>query len=218
LGGVYCGLGVDFSGSHPFRKGCGKDGNSLCSGADRYKKWVASRHFGLAGKEKAFTMISAEKTNERALAFLRIAVGIFFVVLAEYKVFGTEFTLGGGFRSSVQSFLSQGEAYPFMRPLLEVLLAHGTMFAAFLVAYGEFAIGLSLIVGVLSRLASVFGFVLMIGIWFSSGYPGPHAAFWMYWGVSLSQTVFALCFLVLAFGRAEESWSLRYFLRAKVGK
>jgi thiosulfate dehydrogenase (quinone) large subunit len=163
-------------------------------------------------------MTSTEKTNERALAFLRIAVGIFFVVLAEYKVFGTEFTLGGGFRSSVQSFLSQGEAYPFMRPLLGLMLAHGTLVMAFLVAYGEFAIGLSLIVGVLSRLASVFGFALMVGIWLSSGYPGAHAAFWMYWGASLSQTVFALCFLVLVFGRAEECWSLRGFLKARVGK
>jgi uncharacterized membrane protein YphA (DoxX/SURF4 family) len=181
-------------------------------------KTGASAIYEITTNEKALTMISTEKTNDRALAFLRIAVGIFFVVLAEYKVFGTEFTLGGGFRSSVQSFLSQGEAYPFMRPLLEVLLAHGTILAAFFVAYGEFAIGLSLIVGVLSRLASVFGFVLMIGIWLSSGYPGPHAAFWMYWGASLSQTVFALCFVVLAFGRAEESWSLRYFLRAKAGK
>ena len=160
-------------------------------------------------------MTSTEKTNERTLAFLRIAVGIFFVVLAEYKVFGTEFTLGGGFRTSVQSFLSQGEAYPFMRPLLEVMLTHGTMVMAFFVAYGEFAIGISLIVGVLSRLASVFGFVLMIGIWFSSGYPGAHAAFWMYWGVSLSQTVFALCFLVLIFGRAEENWSLRGLMKRK---
>ena len=158
-------------------------------------------------------MASTEKTNERALAFLRIAVGIFFVVLAEYKVFGTEFTLGGGFRSSVQGFLAQGEAYPFMRPLLEGMLAHGTTLMAFLVAYGEFAIGLSLVVGVWSRLASVFGFALMIGIWLSSGYPGVHAAFWMYWGASLSQTVFALCFVVLAWGRAEESWSLRGLLK-----
>ena len=158
-------------------------------------------------------MASTEKTNERALAFLRIAVGIFFVVLAEYKVFGTEFTLGGGFRSSVQGFLAQGEAYPFIRPLLEGMLAHGTTLMAFLVAYGEFAIGLSLVVGVWSRLASMFGFVLMIGIWLSSGYPGVHAAFWMYWGASLSQTVFALCFVVLALGRAEQSWSLRELLK-----
>lgn len=163
-------------------------------------------------------MVSTEKTNERALAFLRIAVGIFFVVLAEYKVFGREFTLGGGFRSSVQSFLAQGEAYPFMRPLLEVMLTHGTLVMALLVAYGEFAIGLSLIVGVLSRLASVVGFALMIGIWLSSGYPGAHAAFWMYWGASLSQTVFALCFLVLVFGRAEECWSVRGFLKARAGR
>ena len=34
--------------------------------------------------------------NTRALAYLRIAVGILFLIFAEYKVFGTQFTLGGG--------------------------------------------------------------------------------------------------------------------------
>jgi thiosulfate dehydrogenase (quinone) large subunit len=160
-------------------------------------------------------MSGMEKTNDRALAFLRIAVGIFFVVLAEYKVFGTEFTLGGGFKSSVEGFLAHGEAYPFMRPLLGWMVGHGSTVSAFAVAYGEFAIGVSLVVGVLSRLASVFGFVLMVGIWLSGGYPGDHAAFWMYWGASLSQTVFALCFLVLVFGRAEECWSLRGLVGGK---
>jgi len=184
-------------------------------GGDLFPRLLGAPPMIDGGEEKAFTMISTEKTNERVLTFLRIAVGIFFFVLAEYKVFGTEFTLGGGFRSSVEGFLSRGEAYPFMRPLLGVMVAHGSTVSAFAVAYGEFAIGLSLIVGMLSRLASVFGFVLMIGIWLSGGYPGAHAAFWMYWGASLSQTVFALCFVVLILGRAEECWSLRGLLKGK---
>ena len=35
--------------------------------------------------------------NTRALAHLRIAVGVLFLIFGEYKVFGTQFTLGGGF-------------------------------------------------------------------------------------------------------------------------
>ncbi|HEY2867229.1 MAG TPA: hypothetical protein VGJ02_09065 [Pyrinomonadaceae bacterium] len=34
--------------------------------------------------------------NTRALALLRIAVGLLFLIFAQYKILGTEFTLGGG--------------------------------------------------------------------------------------------------------------------------
>ncbi len=37
---------------------------------------------------------SANDRNALALAALRIAIGIFFLIFAEYKVFGTKFTLG----------------------------------------------------------------------------------------------------------------------------
>ena len=36
--------------------------------------------------------------NTRALALLRIGVGVLFLIFGEYKVFGTQFTLGGGFQ------------------------------------------------------------------------------------------------------------------------
>jgi hypothetical protein len=61
----------------------------------------------------------------------------------------------------------------------------------------------------LSRIASVFGFALMVAMWLSGGYPGAHAAFWMYWGASLNWSVFALCFVVLAIGHPEDIWSLK---------
>jgi len=87
--------------------------------------------------------------------------------------------------------------------------AHGIRTAiAFLVAYGELAIGLGLVLGVLVRPASLAGLLLMLGILFSSSYPGPHAAFWQYVGASLSQSVFALCFVGFLMGRADEAWSL----------
>jgi uncharacterized membrane protein YphA (DoxX/SURF4 family) len=146
--------------------------------------------------------------NAFALAFLRITVGIFFLIFAEYKVFGTQFTLGGGFQGYIAGFLTNG-AYPFMVPVLKsFVLPHSTAFA-FLVAYGELAIGLGLVLGVLVRTASWFGFVFMLTLLFSSSYPGPHAAFWMYFGASLSQSVFALCFAAFVMGDADRVLSLR---------
>src|ERR1044072_6678980 len=83
-------------------------------------------------------------TNSRALAVLRIGVGAFFLIFGEYKVFGTEFTLHGGFQYWINRFL-EGGAYPFMAPVLRgFVLVHATPIA-FLVAYGELAVGIGLI-------------------------------------------------------------------------
>jgi hypothetical protein len=75
---------------------------------------------------------------------------------------------------------------------------------ALAVGYGEFLIGVSLLIGLLSRVASLFGCALMLAMCLSGGYPGPYAAFWMYWGASLNWSVFAICFAVLAVGQPEE--------------
>jgi thiosulfate dehydrogenase [quinone] large subunit len=147
--------------------------------------------------------------NTVAVALLRIAVGLFFTVFGEYKVFGTQFTLHGGFQEAIKGFLQDG-AYPFMIPVLNGILAHGATAVAFSVAYGELLIGISLLVGLLSRIASIFGFLLMAAMWLSGGYPGPHAAFWQYWGASLNWSIFALCFIVLAVGKPEDLWTIRF--------
>jgi hypothetical protein len=68
-----------------------------------------------------------EKTdrNAKALGFLRIAVGALFVIFGEYKVFGREFALAGGFQFWINRFLAEG-AYPFMTPILRgFVLPHG---------------------------------------------------------------------------------------------
>src|SRR5438093_4727313 len=105
--------------------------------------------------------------NNYALALLRIGVGILFLIFGQYKVFGTQFTLHGGFQYWINRFL-EGGAYPFMAPVLRgFVLAHATPIA-FLVAYGELAIGIALIFGILVRPASVGGLIFMITLLFSS--------------------------------------------------
>ncbi len=150
-------------------------------------------------------MGAASNQNDRnslALAVLRIGVGILFLIFGEYKVFGTQFTLHGGFQFWINRFLEDG-AYPFMKPILKnFVLAHATPLA-FFVAYGELAIGISLVTGILVRAASFFGFIFMTSLLFSSNYPGANAAFWQYFGASLDHSVLALCFLVFLIGRAD---------------
>ncbi len=153
-------------------------------------------------------------SNSKALAFLRVAVGVLFLIFGQYKVFGFGFTLRGGFQYWINQFLAGG-AYPFMAPVLRgFVFPHGTVIA-FLVAYGELAIGAALVLGVLTRTASAVGFLYMLTLLFSSNYPGPHAPLWEYFGAALNHLVLALCFIAFIIGRPAKYFSLPSFRRAR---
>src|SRR6185312_15349112 len=107
---------------------------------------------------------------------------------------------------------------PFMVPVLKsFVLPHATPIA-FLVAYGELAIGISLVTGILVRPASVSGFIYMLALLFSSNYPGWGAPPWQYFGASLDHSVLALCFATFALTDSGELWSVRKSMRGQRGK
>src|SRR5260370_29537490 len=151
--------------------------------------------------------LDSDTRNNDALALLRISVGILFLIFGQYKVFGTAFTLHGGFQFWINKFLDGG-AYPFMAPVLRGFVLPRATSIAFLVAYGEFAIGLALVLGILVRSASFCGLIFMLTLLFSSDYPGGVAASWQYFGASLSHSVFALCFVAFLAGRVDSVWSV----------
>src|SRR5262249_38907178 len=158
--------------------------------------------------------LNCSQHNARALAFLRIAVGTLFLIFGQYKVFGTQFTLHGGFQFWINRFLSDG-AYPFMAPVLRGFVVPHATPIAFLVAYGEFAIGVALLLGICVRPASACGLLFMVTLLFSSNYPGANAPAWQYFGASLDHSVLALCFLAFLLGRSDAVWSLRARLGGK---
>ena len=151
-------------------------------------------------------------SSTKALTGLRIAVGILFLIFGEYKVFGTQFTIGGGLQYWINRFLEEG-AYPFMVPVLKDFVLPHAKLIAFLVAYGELAIGVALVLGLLVRAASVCGVIYMLTLLLSANYPGPHAAFWQYFGASLEHLVLALCFATFASIKREEVLSIRTYFR-----
>lgn len=159
--------------------------------------------------------VDINNRNTRVLAALRIAVGALFLIFGEYKVFGRHFTLGGGFEFWIKRFLVEG-AYPFMVPVLQrFVLPHATAIA-FLVAYGECAIGLALFFGILVRPASLGGVVYMLTLLVCSNYPGPQAPFWEYFGASLDHSVLALCFAAFVVGDADRAYSIRPYIHRTV--
>lgn len=159
--------------------------------------------------------------NDLALAALRVSLGAVFVIFGQYKVFGTGFTRGGGFQFWIDGFLPD-RAYPFMVPVLKTfVLPHATAIA-FIVAYGELAIGLALILGVLVRTASTFGLIYMLLLLFSANYPvaadypGGQPAFWEYFGAASDHLFAVLCFATLMIGRADRVMTLRAILKRKM--
>ena len=151
--------------------------------------------------------MSEANRNDRALAGLRIAVGALFLIFGEYKVFGTEFVFGGGFQGWIERFLAEG-AYPFMVPVLRGFVLSHARPVALLVAYGDLALGISLVLGVWVRPASLCGVIYILTLLFSANYPGPGAVFWHYVGAALEHLVLALCFLAFLVGAPEREWSL----------
>jgi thiosulfate dehydrogenase [quinone] large subunit len=155
--------------------------------------------------------------SKRSLSLLRVAIGLLFLIFAEYKVFGTQFTLHGGFQYWINLFL-QGGAYHFMRPVLRNFVLPRATVIAFLVAYGELAIAVSLITGIMVRAVSVCGLIYMLTLLFSSNYPGSGTPLWQYFGASLDHSVLALCFAAFALTDSDELWSMRKSMRRRRGK
>jgi uncharacterized membrane protein YphA (DoxX/SURF4 family) len=152
--------------------------------------------------------------NTRALVGLRVAAGMLFLIFAQYKIFGTQFTMGGGFQYWINSFLKEG-AYPLMVPVLKgFVLAHATAIA-FLASYGELAIGLALVFGVMVRAASVGGLIYMVTLLFAANYPGHNAPLWQYFGASLEHLVLAMCFATFALADSAAMLSLSRWTRRR---
>jgi thiosulfate dehydrogenase [quinone] large subunit len=79
---------------------------------------------------------------------------------------------------------------------------------AFLVAYGELAIGIALTLGVWVKRASAFGLLYMATLLVSSNYPGAGAPMWQYFGASLDHSVLGICFLAFLMGKADAVWAV----------
>jgi uncharacterized membrane protein YphA (DoxX/SURF4 family) len=150
--------------------------------------------------------MSAAEQQSKALAFLRISIGLIFLIFAEYKLTSTRF-IRTGMAQYITQFLNEG-SYPFIRPFLkDIVLPHSVFFGT-IVSISELLIALSLLTGVLVRWASVGGLTMMLVLLFSSNYPGPQAAFWQFFGASLDHSILALCFIALLIAPSNQRWTL----------
>ncbi|HEV2176779.1 MAG TPA: DoxX family protein [Terriglobia bacterium] len=143
-------------------------------------------------------------TFPRVLALCRIFTGFIFILFGEYKLASPDFASGG-----ISRWLAPAAAFPFYRPFLShAVLAHPAFWGYF-VGAGELAIGVSLVLGIWVRAASIGGLIEMLNLLAATGFsPGPHAPLWQYFGASLDHICPALLFVIFLFGRAGKTWGL----------
>ena len=151
--------------------------------------------------------MSTSTQQARALVFIRIAVGLFFLIFAEYKLASSQF-ITTGMATYIRHYVDK-DCYPFMRTALSTIILPHTIFFGAFVAVTELMIGLSLVTGVLVRWASFGGLLMMCLFLFSADYPGPHAPLWTYFGASLDHSVFIICFIALIIAPSDDRWALR---------
>ncbi len=99
------------------------------------------------------------------IAMLRVYAGVFFANAGIAKIGG------GNFAEPMSRFLSANldESFAFYRPFIEsVVLPNRAVFAA-LVAWGELAIGIGLVLGLATRYAAFTGAFLVANFWFAKG-------------------------------------------------
>ncbi len=98
---------------------------------------------------------------------LRVYTGLFFA----WNGFGK--ISRGNFADGMEGFLNAqlDNSFAFYRPFIEsVVLPNKAVFAA-VVAWGEFAVGLAMIVGLATRYAAAVGAILVLNFWFAKGLP-----------------------------------------------
>ena len=99
------------------------------------------------------------------ITLLRVYTGVFFLYYGFGKVRNPNFA--DGLAGFVTDRLDQSAA--FMRPFLESVVLPNKAVFAFLVAWGELAIGIALIVGLATRWASIAGAIMVGAFWFTKG-------------------------------------------------
>jgi len=101
--------------------------------------------------------------------------------------------------------------------LVNIALAHPM--CARLVAWGEMAIAISLILGLLVRASAVGGVIMMISFILSTWYaPGHGAPVWQYLGANLDHIPLLFLFVIFYAMRAGDVWGLDGWLRMRKAK
>ena len=143
----------------------------------------------------------------KTIAGVRIATSVFFLLFGEYKLSGPGFA-HGGFLGYLQEFIANG-AVSFYRPVLSGLVLPHAVFFGYLVGVVEIVIGISLLLGLWVRPASVLAGLYLLNLTLATWWgPGHGAAVWRYFGAELDHLPLLLLFMIFFAADAGTVWGL----------
>ena len=148
----------------------------------------------------------------KTIAAVRIATSIFFILFGEYKLAGPAFA-HGGFQEYLHGYI-QSTAVSFYRPILSNLVLPHAGFLGYAVGVVEMFIGLSLLLGIWVRPASILGALYMLNLTLATWWdPGHSVPIWRYFGNELDHLPLLFLFAIFFAADAGRQWGLDGLLR-----
>jgi uncharacterized membrane protein YphA (DoxX/SURF4 family) len=152
-------------------------------------------------------MATTSTSAAKAIAVVRIATSVFFLLFGEYKLAGPGFA-HGGFQGYLHDFIAT-EAVGFYRPVLAELVLPNAVVLGYVVGVVETFIGISLLLGLWVRPASVLGALYMLNFTLATWWgPGHGAPVWRYFGAELDHLPLLLLFIIFVAADAGKVWGL----------
>jgi thiosulfate dehydrogenase [quinone] large subunit len=128
--------------------------------------------------------MSTSASLPKTIAAVRIPTSIFFILFGQYKLVGPAFA-HGGFQEYLRSYIDSS-AVSFYRPILANLVLPHAVFLGYTVGVVEMFIGVSLLLGIWVRPASIMGALFMLNLTLSTWWdPGHGVPVWRYFGNEL---------------------------------
>lgn len=131
--------------------------------------------------------ISEENRARTAIGLMRISIGVLFLKAAFGKI-----SAGSDWPERMLGFLSNQKNTPdWYRTIVESVVVPNAELFGFLTAYGELALGLALVLGVMTRPALLAGVFMVANFFFAKGAP--------FWAPSNHDSLYILIMLMLYF-------------------
>jgi thiosulfate dehydrogenase (quinone) large subunit len=146
--------------------------------------------------------------STRTLSAVRIATGVFFLFFGEYKLADSVFARATFPQQWLQEFISRGAVSFYAGFLQKTVLPHHVFFG-YGVGVLEACIGVSLVLGLWVRAASILGVLHMINLTLATWWePGHNMPRWRYFGNELDHLPLLFLFLILLTANAGRTWGL----------
>ena len=150
----------------------------------------------------------------RAVAAVRIATSVFFLLFGEYKVAGPGFA-HGGFQTYLRDYIAT-TAVSFYRPFLAHMVLPHAVFFGYTVGVIELFVGISLLFGLWVRPACIVGILFLLNLTLASWWDAGHGApIWRYFGARLDTLPLLLLLVVFFAADAGQIWGLDGKLRRR---